>query len=318
MTTSGVYAFTVNRDQVIRQAMLNIRKLDPDESPTPRETTDCTFVLNMMVKQWMAKADFSPGLKIWTRRRGHLFLHNNQYQYTVGPGATGWTLTYVSPTTTVASNSGTAAITVSSPTGIATNYFIGIETSAGDLFWTTVLSVVGSVVNLNANLPANVSIGAQVFAYQTVATQPVVIETAVLRDIFNQDIPLRYLTIQDYDMLPSKTDPTNISDPGAILYEFGLTNSNLFIDVAGAQDVTKHIVLTYMEAIQDFVNPTDTPEYPQEWFLALCWGLAKEITPMFHANWDMLMQNNFERSLITAQRKDSERRTEFFQPGNDE
>jgi hypothetical protein len=319
MATSGTYSFTCNRNEIIRQAMLNIGKLDADDPIPATEMSDCAFTLNMLVKQWQGKSDFAAGLKVWTRRRGHLFLSSTQYQYVLGPSGTGWTLDFVSPTTTAAALAAATSVTLSSVTGVAAAYYIGIELASGDMFWTTVTTVVGLVANLTAALPSAVNSGAQVFVYQTIATQPIVIEAAVLRDTNNEDTPLKFLrTTQDYDNLPSKTDPTNISDPSAIYYEFQLGSSYLYTDVAGAQDVTKHIVLTYMEAIQDFNNPTDEPEYPQEMFLTLCWGLAKEIAPMFHATWTQLMQNNYENAMAIGKKKDAEVNTMFYQPGVDE
>lgn len=324
MTTSGTYVFTVTRDQLIRQAMLNIRKLDEDEVPTATQTNDCAFQLNMLVKQLMGKADFAPGLKVWTRRRGHLFLSTTAGVYTVGPGGNwvtnpnvGATVPYASPTTTAAAASGASAIIVSSATGVVQNYYIGIELGNDDMFWTTVSSVSGTTINLAANLPSAVNGNAQVFCYQTPGTQPIVVETAILRDINGNDVPLRLMTTQEYDFLPSKDNNTNVSDPSAIYYEFQLTNSNLFIDVGGAQDVTKHIVLTYMETIQDFNNPNDNPEYPQEWYLPLSWGLSKQICPMFKAAWTPDMESNYTTALAIAQKKDPDRTALFFQPGED-
>ena len=51
MTTSGIYSFSVNRDQIIRIAMMNIGKLDEIETPSAQDITDCNLVLNMLVKQ---------------------------------------------------------------------------------------------------------------------------------------------------------------------------------------------------------------------------------------------------------------------------
>ena len=51
MSTSGTYTFTVTRDDIIREAMLNIGKLDAYGSIDPQETTDCARKLNMMCKQ---------------------------------------------------------------------------------------------------------------------------------------------------------------------------------------------------------------------------------------------------------------------------
>ncbi len=318
MTTSGVFSFTVNRDQVIRQAMLNIGKLDEIETPSAQDITDCNLLLNMLIKQWMGKSDFWPGLKVYKRKWGYLFLNNSTNKYTVGPGGTGWTNTFVRPLTTVTAAGGTALITVASATGIAATYNFGIQLDTGALFWTTVLSVLGNVVTLNANLPSQSASGSQVYCYQTTAQQPLNIETAVLRDDFNEDTPLRFLrTVQDYANLPGKTDIQTISDPTAIYYEFQLTNSFLYTDCGAAQDVTKYIVLSYMEPVQDMVNPADNFDYAQECFLAITWGLSRQIAPMYGMPWTQTMQDNFVASVMIAGHKDAEVTTMFFQPGEE-
>ena len=313
MSTSGTYTFTVNRDQLIRLAMLNIGKLDDTETPTAQEVSDCSTVLNMLVKQWQGKADFAPGLKVWTRRRGYLFLNSTTGQYTVGPGGTGWTNSFVHPTVTTSTAAGATVIGVSSATGVVAGYNIGIEQGDGSLFWTTVSTVVGTTVTLAAALTQAVAPGAQVYCYQTTGTQPVVVETALLRDNTGNDTPLNLMTVQDYDYLPNKAAAVNPADPTAIYYEFQLTNSNLFTDCAQANDVTKYIVLTYLEAVQDLNSPSDNFEYPQEWYLALAWGLSKQICPMFNVPWTQIMDGNYKESLAIAQHKDKEISTMYFQ-----
>ena len=318
MTTSGVFSFTVNRDQVIRQAMLNIGKLDEIETPSAQDITDCNLLLNMLIKQWMGISDFWPGLKVYKRKWGYLFLNNSTNKYTVGPGGTGWTNVFVRPVTTATAVGGTASITVASAVGIVATYNIGIELDSGALFWTTVLNVVGNVVTLNANLPSQSASGSQVYSYQTAAQQPLMIETAVLRDEYNEDTPLRFLrTVQDYANLPGKTDIQTISDPTAIYYEFQLQNSFLYTDCGAAQDVTKYIVVSYMEPVQDMVNPADTFEYSQECFLAITWGLSRQIAPMYGMPWTQTMNDNANASVMIAGHKDAEVTTLYFQPGEE-
>lgn len=320
MSTSGTYSFSVTRDQLNRQAMLNLEKLDPDEDPTPREFSDLTFLLNMIVKQWQGKSDYGQGLKVWTRRRGHLYLSGTQYQYLLGPGATGWApdAAFASTTTATAAAQAASAVVVASATGIAQNYVIGVLLSTGAYQWTTVASVAGTTVNLSAPLTAPVGSGSIVVAYALVATQPIELESVILRDSSNNDTPVRILrTTQDYDLLPAKTNPANISDPGAVYLEFQLTNSNLFLDVAGASDTTKHLVLTYMEAIQDITNPNDNPEFPQEYFLALSWELANQASSMFGVAWSQDMQAKYDKAVSIGKRKDPEVTTIFFQSGDE-
>ena len=317
MTTSGVNTFSVNRDQIIRLAMLNLGKLEQSETPTPEELTDCSMYLNMLVKQWQGTADFAPGLKTWTRRRGYLFLHNSTPQYTVGPSGTGWTNSYVSTTTVANAAAGQAVVIVSSSSGMTAGDRFGVEVSTGNLEWHTILSVVGTSVTLTTNLSYAASALSQVFTYTTAANQPIIIESVNLRDDTGNDTPVRVMTNLQYDALPAKMAPTNLSDPSAIYYEFQLGSSYLFTDVYGCQDVTKFLVISYLEAEQDFVSATDTPEYPQEWYLALALNLSKLIAPMFSASWTPIMEENATNALAIARRKEPEKSVAYFQCGDD-
>ncbi len=321
MATSGVYSFGVTRDDIIRQSFLSIGKLDPYESPDPQQSQDTAIVLNMMIKQWMGKADYAPGLKVWTRKHGHLFLQSTTGRYTIGPGcATGWTNDYVYPVTTVNAAAAAPTLTLSAVTGVASGYYIGVQLDSGALFWTTVNGApAGLVVTLTASLPSSAASGNQVFVFQTIAQQPLFIETAVLRDQWLTDTPVKIMqTVQSYDMLPNKADPTFMQDPTAIYYENQLENSYLYTDCGAAQDVTKHLVLTYQEPVQDFVNPLDTPYYPQEWYWALCLGLAKRICPQYNRPWTQLNEDNYKDAMATARNKDAEKCELFFQPGADD
>jgi hypothetical protein len=297
--------------------MLNIHRLDPDDTVQGTELTDCAFVLNMLVKQWMGKSDFAPGLKVWTRRRGYLFLDGTTGVRPIGPTATGWTNSFASTATTLDAAQGAIAVVASSVTGVAGTYHIGIE-CAGTLFWTTVSSVAGTTINLAGALPAAVQAGAQLFVYQTAAQSPLVVETALLRDSDLSDNPLRVMTVQTYDALPNKADPTNIGDPSALYFEKGINAATVYFDVGAAQDVTKYAVLTYMEPVQDFVNGTDAPHFPQEWFLALCWGLAEQICPMFRAKWDQKMEQLKNSALAIARNGGAEISDAYFQPGGED
>lgn len=320
MATSGSFGFTVVRDDIIRMALLNIRKLDAAEAPNSVDLQDCARMLNLMVKQWMGKADYAPGLKIWTRKRGYLFLSSTTGQYLLGPNANGWCYSFVKPALTVNTAIGGNTVTLSNMVGVAATNVIGVIQADGSMFWTTILSILGSVVTLTAVLPAGANANATAFVYPalSVGQNPIKIETAILRDVANSDTPMRIIRdIADYDSISNKADPTNASDPAAIYHEFQLNNSNLFIDCGAAQDLTKYLVLTFLEPIQDFISPNDNPEYPQEWYLPLCLGLAKNIAPMYNKTWSPLQEENFKAAITIAQHKDPEYIVAFFQAGED-
>lgn len=317
MATSGTYSFGVTKYEIVRQAMLNIGKLDPMETPTANEMQDCSFVLNMLCKQWMGKTDFAPGLKVWTRKRGHLLLSNTAGNYTIGPTAQGWTNDLGVTTTTAAASAGAGAVVVSSAAGITTSSTVAVYLDSGALHYSGVSSVAGSTVNLAVVLPSSAASGNQVFSYTTAAQNPKDIETAVLRDVNNTDSPLDIMTVQDYDYLPNKADPNYFGDPTAIYFERGLDSSTVYTDVGAAIDTRSHIVITYQEPIQDMTNNADEPYYPQEWYLALCWGLSEQITPMFRANWTEKMESLKANAMAIARQGDAERSSLYYQPGED-
>lgn len=320
MATSGTYSFGCTFADIVRQAMLSIGKLDPFENPDAQQFSDCGFVLNAMVKQWQGKADYAPGLKMWTRKHGHMFLSSTTGRYVIGPGSTtGWTLDYVYPLLTAASAAAALTVTLASVAGVATGYYIGIQLDSGALFWTTVNGApVGSVVTLLAALPSSAASGNQVFVFQTIAQQPLFIEAANLRDNQLEDTPLRiFRSVEEYDILPSKADPTFQQDPTAIYYENQLGNSYLYTDCGSSQDVSKHLVLTFQEPVQDFTNPLDAPYFPQEWYWPLCLGLGKYICPQYNRPWSQLNEDNLQSALAIARNKDAEDSAIFFQSGVD-
>lgn len=318
MSTSGSYNYSTSRDSIIRMAMLFLGKLGENESPTASENSDCSDVLNMMTKQWMGKQDFAPGLKVWTRRHSDLFLSASTGQYSLGPSGDHWTSTSYQRQLTAASPSSDTTLTVDSITNATSGDYIGVVLDDGSLFWTTINGApAGSVITITTGLPSAASSGAYVFNYTTKAQRPLFLETCVLRTIDNADTPVTFMTVQDYDYLPTKSATTFTGDPTSVYYETQLTNGVLYTDIGASSDVTKRLHITYMESIQDFDNANDEPEYPQQWYLALVWGLAKQIAPMFNAPWTQEMQGNFEAAMAMAKEEDHEISTMFFQPGND-
>lgn len=316
MTTSGVYTASINAQTIIRLSMLNIGELDEDEDPSPRQYQDCLTMLNMMVSQWMAKADFAPGLKVWTRKRGNVFLSTSANSYQLSAfNTTGWTNSFVKNITRQTSAQGTNTLTLVSTSGISTGDFIGYVGSDGQLYWTTVASAAANPITIVGTLKVNVAAGANIYTYTTPAQYPVVLETALLRDDFGNDTPLRIMQVQAYDMLPSKANPTYSGDPTAVYFETNLGFTTVYTDVAVAQDVTKYLVLTYMEPVQKFVNPNDTPYYPEEWYLALSWGLSEQICPMFKKRWTDKMEQLKNTSMSIARNKDGEVSVLYFQSG---
>lgn len=336
MATSGAYTFTVSRDDVIREAMLNIGKIGDTESPTPTETTDCARKLNMLLKQWMGRLDFAPGLKMWTRYRGDLFLSSSKGIYTLSPSGDNWAAgvavnignlnipnyNQATLTAAVAANGTVIRIGSVAAAGVTAGDFAVTQLASGDISSNVVQSVnVGAgTVTLVTGITSAANSGALFWNYTTKGQPILEAQSASLRDSQFNDTPLDYMTLQAYEALPTKVQPGYVSDPTSVYLEPQLSSTplrsaTLYLDVAGAQDVTKLIHIVGLRPVQDMVNPGDNFDLPQEWFLPLSFGLGKLICPMFNATWTKELDGNLNDAIALARQSQTAETTEiYFQP----
>jgi hypothetical protein len=313
MATSGSYSFTITAADIINEATMNCLKLGENETLTAKEYVDCLRKLNMMVKQWAGKMDFAPGLKIFTRKRAELFLSSTTGTYLLGPSGDHWTSLSFGARTTVAALAGATTLNVPTTTIFANDY-IGIRLNTGALFWTRVTSITNATsLVLTVALPSAVAAGNWVHAYTAKAQRPLLIETINLRSYNYNDTPIDLIrTVQEYEgMSHNRTQ----SLPSAAYYEAQIGNGVLRLDCGGVQDTTYRLAITYMQQIEDFVNPTDNPSFPQEWYLPLCWGLSQQIAPMFDLEFTPTMQMNLTNSLAMAKQANAEVSDMYFQSG---
>lgn len=341
MALSNSFSFTVTATDVIREAMLNIGAIGEAEVPTAQEFIDCQRKLNMLIKQWMGTQDFAPGLKMWTRQRGDLFLSSSQGSYQLGPTGDNWAggcaalpnANFGQQQLSGNTASGSAVLTfgVGKVGNFTNGDFVVVQVSSGDIFSSTVASINSGAgtVTMNAVLPTGVTAGANsyVWNYTIKAQRPLAIVTAVLRDSQNNDIPLNVMTLQDYEYLPTKAMPTYLGDPTAWYYESQIGSDQyspvitgggrFYTDVGGAQDVTKRIHCVYLRPVMDIVNPGDNFEYPQQWYRALAWGLSREIVSMFDAEWDSSSDLNYREAVAMARQADVETTSLHFQQFED-
>lgn len=313
--TSGQVTFTVSSNDIITRSMQFVGALGESEVPTGQEFTDCLQTLNMLVKQWMGRADFAPGMKMWSRKRADLMLDPTKTQYNLGPTGDRWASDLIQTSLSVTAAAGAGTVTVASASGILNADAIGIVLNNNTIQWTTINGApAGNVITLTAVLTSAASSGAVVYTYTTLARRPLSILAMVLRDKNYNDVPFDpMLTVQAYESLPSKANITATGDPTLWYYESQLGNGVLNFDVYPA-DLTKHIHVTYLSPIEDFIASTDTPDYPQQYYLPLCWGLAKQIAPMFKLPFTQDMKDNYTESTAMAFGVDPDTSDLYFQP----
>lgn len=326
--SSGTFNFSVVRDDIIRECMLNLGLLEESEVPTAQEVTDLARKLNMIVKQLAGTMDKAPGFKMWQRERGDLFLSQSQYAYDLGPiNGVGWAggvtglaapITFQSSTLTAAVALGGTVLPLSSVAAVNINDAIGILIG-NVFFWTTIsgLNVALKQVTIPApGLPAAAGASSEVVNYTFRGQRPVEILTSSLRDSNGTDTPMTRLTLEQYEALPTKTQPGNVQDPTAFYYEPRVVNQNgrYYIDCAGAQDCTKYQHVVYLREAQNFDNPGDAPEFPQEWFNHLCWSLTLAAHSMFDVDWTQAMQAAYSVAIQPAREANPSVNSAYFQP----
>jgi hypothetical protein len=300
VSTSGVVTYSVNEADIIKDALIEIGYLDPTETPSADDITTARRKLNLLVKQWVSQIDFAPGLKMWTRRTGYVFLQSGQSRYTLGPSGDNATETYASTTLSASAAASDSTVTVTSATGIATTYYIGVELDSGSIQWTTVNGApVGSTVTLTDVLTGAASSGNRVFCYQTKVRRPFDLLTGSLRDTDGSDAPIDVgMTLAEYESIPSKgTD----GSPSRLYFEAQRTNAVVYLDCE-PDDVTKVIRLVYLSYIEDFSAQTDDADFPAEWSRPLCLQLANDCCRPFGRNPPPTLKQDLMEALAMARK----------------
>ncbi len=107
-----------------------------------------------------------------------------------------------------------------------------------------------------------------------------VVQAFLHNTVTNIDIPMRVLTREEYNRLGNKT---STGQPIQLFYEPLLTTGVVHLfpvpDTTSIADCT--VVLVYQRPFEDFDASTDNPDFPQEWFNAIKFGLADLLAPEY-------------------------------------
>lgn len=313
MASSGSVDFSVSRDDIIKLAYQQVGLLRIGETPSAEKLNTGANWLNLIVKQWQGTADFAPGLKVWSRKRAYLFLQKNTGSYALGPSGTHWTGSYSSTTISATEAAAQTVLSVTSSTGMSNADNIGIELDDGTLHWTTISSSGVGTVTVASGLASQASSGSRVFWYTTKARRPIRILTAVLRDSDGKDTPLDVMNLEKYERISDKSAD---GEPCSIFYEAQLTDGVLYTDVQPS-DVTKVIRCVFLSNIEDFDSATDTPDYPQEYYLSLVMELSKYLAPIYGREFTQTMMDNRNNAVAIAKNLNPEEVDVYFEPGRD-
>jgi hypothetical protein len=315
MATSGVTTYSLTETDVISDALQSIGAYAAGETIGADDYALARRKLNMIVKQWMGSSDFAPGLKLWSRKRGYLFLQTGQAVYTLGPTGDNATSSYVATTISADEASGQTVISLTSITGISASDKIGVELDSGAIHWTTVSGAPsGGTATLAVALTGNAAAGNKVYAYTTKVRKPQEILTAVLRDNNGVDSYFDpFMSLEEYEGI---SDKASDGDPSGWYFEDGITNATVYLD-REPNDVTKVIRFVFLSPVEDLTTTTDTIDYPQQWYRPLCAQLMLDCAPAFEKSvkQEWVMQRN--EALQIARNANPETCEVYYQPGLD-
>lgn len=287
---------------IIAETLRIMGVINEDETPTAGQYESGMFALNSLMKFMETE-----GIHLWTEEEGIVFLQKGQRTYLLG-GTTSdkacdamqWTQTTLAQSVAA----GSASVVVSSTTGLVVGHNFGVYLNAGNLFWSTILTIVGTTVTLNAVLTGAASSGAWVGGYPTAAQLERPLQIPFARRLLYQTVsgqvaaqapdwggiitPVSPMTArQDFMDLPQPNTPGNVNQ---VFYNPGRDQGQLWVwNVLAYANLG--LRFTYYRSIRDFLTGNNTGDFPQEWIDPIQWILARRMGPRYSIpaeRWDRI------------------------------
>jgi hypothetical protein len=315
MATSGSSNFNVTRNELIRDAALDLGAIAAGVTMGSQMLTDFARTLNGIVKAWAAD-----GIKVWTVSEATLFPAVDTVKYLLAgtSAATAHvTGTYYETSLSAAEASSQTTLSVTSSANMTVSDNIGIVLDDGTLHWTTISSIPDSTsVTIASAITDTAASGNAVFNYTSKIGRPLRIVDARVYNIDDAtDTPIEIISRQEYNALPRKTSSGNISQ---IFYDRQLTNGFLYL-WQPLDAITDLIKFTYHRTIEDFDSAGDNPDLPQEFYLALRFALAEAMSATYPCSEARMLRiaTNAEKYLWAVKGSGEDQESIFVQPDDE-
>jgi len=276
MATSGIANFTLTRDDVIKASLRLLRELGAGAVPTIEDFLNCNQALNIVLKAWQKKS-----IPLWKLDEISFPLLSGLTEYPLGhrggrvvdeglaitnAGTGGVDGSYTVDMLDTANTLLATGLTFVVSGGVLTSIEVTDPSSAEGGYTAPYLDV-------SANLPAGATVTCSLAGL--FSTRPVRFRDAWLRiDATEQDTPLIQIARQDYNRFSVKSQ---VGIPNQYWYDPKLDTGILTVYNAPSDYLrTFHGIVQV--PIFDMVSTTDNFDLPQEWFQAIKWGLADELS----------------------------------------
>lgn len=279
MATSGSVDFSVNRDQLLKDALYDIGAIAQEDTPSAAIIAHASRKLNMMLKAWQAD-----GLRIWKNDEITIFTDKTKSSYSLGPTGDHAVLSsgYNKTEMKVAAVATDTSLDVDTTTGMAASDNIGIVLDDGSIHWTTISSVTDSdtvVITAAIETGDAAAIDNNVYWYTTKINRPLQLTNATLRNDDDNDTDIDIISREVYYGFSNKTTTSQISQ---IYYDAQTTNGRLYT-YTRTDTVTDKIIARAQMPIEDMDSAANDFDCPQEWYLAIQTNLAVLLAPSYGA-----------------------------------
>lgn len=314
MATSGEITWNPVLQHIVQQALLNVTEIDENEAAGSPAYYRALTSLNGLVKTLEAT-----GLHVWTEEEYILFPQVAQSKYTLYQAATvGLTRAcladeWILLTLTQAEATGANSITVADSAGVLEDDYIGVILADGTTQWTTASAdpSPSDEITLTNVLTGPANNGAFAIAFRTLARRVLKVPAARLLTLqasrpgnYNE-VPMTIMARSDYMDQPNKLTQ---GTPTQWFYS-PQRDTGLFYIWPVPALTSWAVRFTGYRPIQDFLDPTNTADMPQEWVLPLIWNLSKELAVSYGVpteTWNRIkeMADNYALLAISYDRED--------------
>ena len=274
MATSGIATFTLSRDDVIKASLRLLRELGAGAVPTIEDYVNCNQALNIVLKSWQKKS-----IPLWKLEEIVFPLIPEQTVYPLG--ISGGQLVDAGITLQNGGHGGTdgsfttPVLDYNNPAVTGTlNYIV-----VGGTVTEVSISSYGEGYS-DPHIAPTESAGltgvlVDIHPLGLYPSRPVRFRDAWIRDVNTEsDTPLIQVARQDYNQFGNKSQP---GIPNQYWYDPKLDTGFLTVYTVPS-DSHRDFHGIVQVPIQDMVASIDTFDLPQEWFQAIKWGLADELS----------------------------------------
>lgn len=274
MTASGVYTYEPTLNEVLAQSFYALQIGQDGETLTGDFYNAARPLLNQMLKAWEGQ-----GIHLWTMKEGTLFLRVGQSVYPFGDATTHLANDYTYTLTSAAADEGDTVLLVDDTTGFVNGNPIGVIGSDNDLQWFTISSFVADTsVTLSSALLTDVAQYAVIYTYTLNSFIPVVRIIDVRRkQVEDYEVPINFLSREDYMSLPNKDQPGNAIQA---YYSRQIPYGTMYVWNAPSSAVPV-LRFTYERKLQIMTEAEQTFDVPENWYDAIVYNLALRLIPVY-------------------------------------